>query len=261
MFGNVAAIGLEIEGPWTARVPVEGFIRDFHDEYMPRPADDIDLWLKECVSVPLKHQAQVEAFFDQIEPHWYDQGIMDGMGFHIHFSFVDPKHYDLALSPKFVQELSAKLFDEFRDDERLQRRPAYRSQYGSNFYKMEYPPEYWLRNPVRDPRDGRQADGRKNRYYMVNFWRAHEAHGTFEIRILPANTIDQMKRYVQWVLNFINEYLENHATEYNVKITKNVVVNKDRRVHTIRSGCKDLEEDIELIPCEKQYTHKILGDK
>lgn len=256
MFGKVAAIGLEIEGPWNDQVPIQGFVGDFHNEYMPNPGGGV--LLKECVSVPLKNQAQVNAFFDQIRPNFVEKKVLDGMGFHIHFSFEKSEHYDVVFSPKFVKELTHELFKHFEKDDKLQRRPSHRSDQGTNFFKMEYPDEYWIRSPYRNPHDSKQTDGRKNRYYMVNFWRALEAHHTFELRILPANTVQRMQEYVQWVLDFINTYLENHLTDYNVKEVRTVLIDKDKKRRVVSKVCNHDDEEFELEPCKTESHHKLM---
>lgn len=207
MHGHINAIGLEVEGPFKEPVPIEGYVKEFKDEILPQVAEPC--LLKECVSGLLKNNEAIDSFFAAIQPRLIEKLIVPGMGLHMHFSFKQPRFYQLLYSKLFVERYLEELFTHFKHDKALLARPSHRSQAGSNFYRMDYPESYFLHHiPRRN-----HKDNPKERYYVINFQRAFGDHETFEMRIFPTTTITRMREYIQFTIDYINAYIERHLGE------------------------------------------------
>lgn len=218
MFGRIKAIGIEVEGIFKRPLKREGRLFDFHSEWLwpdkkklpslyAQGAYGLDKGGQEAVSEPLRNWEHVEEFFDLIEPHWDENSIAQGMGLHVHVSFARQKDYGICFSEKFAKQFYSELMKKFGHQKILRDRLAWRSEQGTNFYKTEYDPNYF-KGKV-------DFYERSQRYYIINFVPAYRSHSTFEFRIFPANTIEKMKEYVDWTVQFVNRYIAKHEREYN----------------------------------------------
>lgn len=129
-------------------------------------------------------------------------------GLHLHISFNDTKNYFKLFSWDFINQFQNSLNEVLLSD------------YEKTRFISYYCKPYLTEKEFQNMTDKQVLDFYKSgaRYYSINF-NSFNIHKTIEFRVFAStNQIKTFKRYVNFWLNNIHDYLKNNP--YNIHITR-----------------------------------------
>lgn len=222
---KIAKIGFEIEGEFSKELMnnMKLFGNFTTDGSIRRCCYSIGLELAEFRSNPitfregmiLNSKNKIRKVFTQWDTFRFH--FNESMGFHIHLSFTSPKAPEIW-SIQFVNAFQKALQNKFPIE--------YKKRITNRFCK-----KYNSHRDIAESND---------RYRWVSFKAAYDRHKTFEFRIFPANTFTAMLDYIEFTIDFVNNFLKKPIKEkitiYQNEISKSIFV----------QNCENLNNSFEI---------------
>lgn len=155
----------------------------------------------EIVTKPFKAENKEDLlkFIDSVSKNIDD--INSSMGFHVHLSFKNYEDYLKILSYRFNQKFKKAILGMFKDS--LEKKRL--TNDFCLFYKNENAFDINTLNAIK-------THSKDFRYFAVNY-NAYNIHNTIEFRIFPMNKAEKLKKYIDFLVGFVESYLEKNKLE------------------------------------------------